>query len=1342
MRHFILFFFILCFISSKAQLSGSYTINPAGTNGGSNFISFNHAVDSLVSVGVSGAVTFQVSDGVYAEQFEIPAINGASSQNTIRFTGNQSDSTAVIVTHPSTSNNAVLNYVIKLNGADYITFEYFHLDRSGTEKYGTVLTFENQCDHNSFLHNQLSGSYIGGFGGVSALIYSNLYNDNFNTFSYNHFRRATSIALYYGSSAKEEGTIFSNNSADSCKAGIYLKYQKGPQVLNNSFNLIASSNYHSGIEIRNCNEGPVIAGNTIYFKSLGDAIGVVDSDCDPNQPGLIYNNSIQAVGSSYTDGIYFYSSDNYQLYYNSVDASGSSSSLYSSTPLSLTYNSKGIDLRNNIFNRNNKGVAMRADTGSIVSSFCNSFFNDGDVLIYQGQDFTLEDWKTTIGVDSGSLNSDPLFSGFPLIPRDILLDGKAKYTNSITTDLLGNNRQTGQSDIGAIEFTPASLDIRLLDRENSDYNACHGLTPLDLFIRNNGTSITGNIFIRYNSNFSGWVDTTVQISLVAGQDTLYHLKDIPAVNGTNYLQIEAYALGLGADADSSDNYQYYTFKSLMSGNYQISGSNPDYPNLQSCFDAMQSRGICGPVVLNIADGDYLQSSRLKSISGASSTNTITIQSASQDSSKVRLYYPSSNVGGTNHVLWIEGADYVRLKHITLERTGTNSYACLLRISDNAMNPEISHCVFRGNYRGSSSSSLIASFSQDDNNDSVKIYNNAFKAAPYGVYLYSQIESQGTRIFNNEFDSIRDYGIRLFKHPGVEILNNKMTAIPTTSSPTGVFLDSCSDFTIAYNQMDFTLGKSSLYFLRCFAGSSQNRVFNNIINTGAGNNYAGIYSYQSNAIAFYYNTIRINTYNGLKNNACVETEFGNGPSHIFRNNIFLNEAEGKVFINSDNSIQTSNHNVLFTNGAVFADVASGSVDFDGWKSSGLDVNSHNRNAMLTSTWVPQNAYINNSASPISGVMDDFFGTMRGNNPDPGAIEFEIDSFVSIGDVILASKCEDEKGTLAIVLNNLGTTKQQGIQIEIDASGTNNGSFSLLLNDTIYPMTAKTVYLQDTLNSIGLDSLVVRVIAKGTLMGGANDTFYRTFRIYPLPQISTTLDSGCVGVPLNFNSTITIPSPDSLQGVTWFFGDGSKDQNTDAVHTYLMEGLYAIRLIAVSGFGCSNEKIEMLLVHALPDASFSSNVTERTIQPVVNNPRIPGATYTWDFGDGNQDTGYSVQHSYVVDGTYSVKLTVGSAPCTADHSESVLIENLAIAKKSEFQFEIYPNPNKGDFILELAEPASQSTFIEIYDISGKCIQRFEIETGRQQIQLNNALSPGSYLVWVETQNLHAVKKLIVH
>ncbi len=113
-------------------IAGTYTINPSGS-GASNFSSFTAAVNKMISCGISGPVTFNVSSGTYAEKILIPAIAGSSATNSVTFNG--TDTTNCKLTFATTGTSD--NYTLQLSGAKYFTFKNIAFENTGAVTSGT-----------------------------------------------------------------------------------------------------------------------------------------------------------------------------------------------------------------------------------------------------------------------------------------------------------------------------------------------------------------------------------------------------------------------------------------------------------------------------------------------------------------------------------------------------------------------------------------------------------------------------------------------------------------------------------------------------------------------------------------------------------------------------------------------------------------------------------------------------------------------------------------------------------------------------------------------------------------------------------------------------------------------------------------------------------------------------------------------------------------------------------------------------------------------------------------------------------------------------------------------------
>lgn len=67
---------------TKAQLSGTYTIDPSGS-GGTNYTSFSAAVSALNSNGISADVTFRVASGSFSDNIIINAFTNSGAYDVV-----------------------------------------------------------------------------------------------------------------------------------------------------------------------------------------------------------------------------------------------------------------------------------------------------------------------------------------------------------------------------------------------------------------------------------------------------------------------------------------------------------------------------------------------------------------------------------------------------------------------------------------------------------------------------------------------------------------------------------------------------------------------------------------------------------------------------------------------------------------------------------------------------------------------------------------------------------------------------------------------------------------------------------------------------------------------------------------------------------------------------------------------------------------------------------------------------------------------------------------------------------------------------------------------------------
>lgn len=127
-----------------------------------------------------------------------------------------------------------------------------------------------------------------------------------------------------------------------------------------------------------------------------------------------------------------------------------------------------------------------------------------------------------------------------------------------------------------------------------------------------------------------------------------------------------------------------------------------------------------------------------------------------------------------------------------------------------------------------------------------------------------------------------------------------------------------------------------------------------------------------------------------------------------------------------------------------------------------------------------------------------------------------------------------------------------------------------------------------------------------------------------------------------------------------------------------------------------------------------------------------TWWWDFGDGGFSSQANPLHVYSSGGTFLVTLTVSDSNCTETATRLVFVDVCTGLEDPETgSVELYPNPSKGDFRLEVSSDAPGDHRLEIRDVRGRLVYRDEwkLQSGSnlRQIQFEPATG-GLYFVRV--------------
>ncbi|WP_026210213.1 T9SS C-terminal target domain-containing protein [Flexithrix dorotheae] len=124
-------------------------------------------------------------------------------------------------------------------------------------------------------------------------------------------------------------------------------------------------------------------------------------------------------------------------------------------------------------------------------------------------------------------------------------------------------------------------------------------------------------------------------------------------------------------------------------------------------------------------------------------------------------------------------------------------------------------------------------------------------------------------------------------------------------------------------------------------------------------------------------------------------------------------------------------------------------------------------------------------------------------------------------------------------------------------------------------------------------------------------------------------------VKFNDNTSIGSPGSLTYL-WEFGDGSTSTDKDPTHTYSKTGsdpdLFDVTLTVTHESGCSqtftrDDYIQLHDFTADFDMSLITTCTPMQVNFKDNSsPQFSFQNVSWDFGDGNSDTGRDVNHTF--------------------------------------------------------------------------------------------------------------------
>ncbi|HOJ05277.1 MAG TPA: right-handed parallel beta-helix repeat-containing protein [Bacteroidota bacterium] len=351
----------------------------------------------------------------------------------------------------------------------------------------------------------------------------------------------------------------------------------------------------------------------------------------------------------------------------------------------------------------------------------------------------------------------------------------------------------------------------------------------------------------------------------------------------------------------------------LSGSYTIGGSSPNYNTFAQAVAAL-SAGVNGPVVFNVRAGTYTEQVNIPAITGVSATNTVTFQSESGSPASVTLQFTTT---GTNYTLQLDGADYVRLRNMTIKNGGTTSAVVVRFGTTNAStNCLIEGCVLEGTTTGTTSTEASVVFVSGQAHSNNTFRNNTVLNGSNGFYFPSS-SSTNMWIEGNTINNSWQSGVWLANVYNPTVIGNTINLSTTgTSTQYGLYVNNI--------YTGFTFDKNKIMLLGG-SGAKRGIQFWNSSITPDGfirNNFITVNGGASTSYCFY-----VSTSGGKKvyNNtfSCIGSSTGSRTMYIvlprqeglrFRNNIVMNHGGGSAFyctnVSATGPIHESDYNVYW------------------------------------------------------------------------------------------------------------------------------------------------------------------------------------------------------------------------------------------------------------------------------------------------------------------------------------------------------------------------------------------------------------------------------------------------
>lgn len=366
--------------------------------------------------------------------------------------------------------------------------------------------------------------------------------------------------------------------------------------------------------------------------------------------------------------------------------------------------------------------------------------------------------------------------------------------------------------------------------------ACAGTQPVTVTIRNEGLNVMDSVQVNWAINGIVQPPVVVRQRLdtlygASASDTTLTIGNMNVTNSTQRLRIWVTQPNGGADPVPDNDVLLVDVVAALQGSYRI-GQGGDFTTFGQAIQALEERGVCGPVEIAVDSGVYNEQLTLPPFPGVNAQQTVTFKSATGHASDVLVSFAASQFD-KNYVLQWAGADYIRFEDMRFQALDPNlAIVVAYKQGTRSIHNEMVRCTFRG----STNNSLSTSFSLLRSRNADKSYNRydscLFTFGSVGVLSFND-QDTGFTITNSNI-SVFARGIDIERGVGIRITGNTIEPQGGFTSFQGITLENQrGGLEVIGNRIDGRGLYGLLLRNQVHTATSPAQVHNNVIICGGG-----------------------------------------------------------------------------------------------------------------------------------------------------------------------------------------------------------------------------------------------------------------------------------------------------------------------------------------------------------------------------------------------------------------------------------------------------------------------------------------------------------------------------